>query len=37
LAVVAAIAHAHGGQALCNRAGGGTRFELRWPDDLAAA
>ncbi|WP_347467463.1 ATP-binding protein [Burkholderia stagnalis] len=36
LAVVAAIAHAHGGQALCNRAGSGTRFELRWPDDLAA-
>ncbi|RKP46482.1 ATP-binding protein [Trinickia fusca] len=38
LAVVAAIAHAHGGQALCNpTASGGTRFEVRWPDDLAPA
>jgi len=32
LAVVAAIAHAHGGQAQCSpAAGGGTRFELEWP------
>ncbi|MGZ2744300.1 ATP-binding protein [Burkholderia stagnalis] len=36
LAVVAAIAHAHGGQALCIPSGSGTCFELRWPDDLAA-
>lgn len=36
LAVVAAIAYAHDGQATCHRtAGGGTLFELRWPDDLA--
>ncbi|PQV46653.1 ATP-binding protein [Paraburkholderia sp. BL21I4N1] len=34
LAVVAAIAHAHGGEAACRpAAGGGTCFELRWPDD----
>lgn len=32
LAVVAAIAHAHGGQAICQPTGrGGTRFEIRWP------
>ncbi|MXN80187.1 two-component sensor histidine kinase, partial [Burkholderia sp. 4701] len=35
LAVVAAIAHAHGGQALCIPSGSGTCFELRWPADLA--
>ncbi|WP_189536650.1 ATP-binding protein [Paludibacterium paludis] len=33
LAVVAAIAHAHGGQARCSPAGGGTRFELSWPGE----
>ncbi|WDD90856.1 ATP-binding protein [Burkholderia sp. FERM BP-3421] len=33
LAVVAAIAHAHGGQTRCEPAGGGTRFELSWPVD----
>ncbi|MGT2509045.1 ATP-binding protein [Cupriavidus basilensis] len=33
LAVVAAIAHAHGGRATCNpSAGGGTTFEVSWPD-----
>jgi two-component system sensor histidine kinase AdeS len=33
LAVVAAIAHAHGGEARCaSTAGGGTRFELNWPE-----
>ncbi|KVW31838.1 ATP-binding protein [Burkholderia ubonensis] len=38
LAVVAAIAHAHGGQATCRpAAGGGTVFELQWPDDPAPA
>lgn len=38
LAVVAAIAHAHGGKAICGQAvSGGTLFELRWPDDLAPA
>ncbi|MEN2426470.1 ATP-binding protein [Chromobacterium vaccinii] len=31
LAVVAAIARAHGGEASCSPAGGGSRFELRWP------
>lgn len=32
LAVVAAIAHAHGGQAVCQpTARGGSRFELSWP------
>lgn len=32
LAVVAAIAHAHGGQASCQPTPrGGTRFEIRWP------
>ncbi|MFV8599180.1 ATP-binding protein [Ralstonia pseudosolanacearum] len=35
LAVVAAIAHAHGGQALCTVAGTGTRFELNWPHHAA--
>ncbi|RQU45215.1 sensor histidine kinase [Burkholderia cenocepacia] len=35
LAVVAAIAHAHRGEALCLPTGaGGTRFEVQWPDDL---
>ncbi|CAD9223931.1 Signal transduction histidine kinase [Burkholderia cenocepacia] len=38
LAVVAAIAHAHRGEALCVPTGaGGTRFEVQWPDDLAPA
>ncbi|WP_197339060.1 ATP-binding protein [Ralstonia solanacearum] len=38
LAVVAAIAHAHGGQASCSRAaGGGTLFELHWPEHCAPA
>lgn len=38
LAVVAAIAHAHGGQAICSQAdGGGTLFELRWPEDCGPA
>ncbi|TXG02115.1 ATP-binding protein [Massilia arenae] len=32
LAVVRAIALAHGGQARCHAAGGGTCFELAWPD-----
>jgi two-component system, OmpR family, sensor histidine kinase AdeS len=37
LAVVAAIAHAHGGQATCSpAAGGGSVFEICWPDDLVA-
>ncbi|REG48661.1 two-component system sensor histidine kinase AdeS [Paraburkholderia sp. BL6669N2] len=37
LAVVAAIAQAHGGEAICRPAeSGGTLFELRWPDELAA-
>ncbi|WP_295911783.1 ATP-binding protein [uncultured Xanthomonas sp.] len=31
LAVVKAIAVAHGGDALCLPAGSGTRFEVRWP------
>lgn len=31
LAVVAAIAQAHGGQARCSAAGSGSRFELNWP------
>lgn len=31
LAVVAAIALAHGGEARCSRVGGGSRFELVWP------
>ncbi|MEO4028725.1 ATP-binding protein [Chromobacterium vaccinii] len=31
LAVVAAIARAHGGEARCSPAGGGSRFELSWP------
>lgn len=36
LAVVAAIAHAHHGEAACTpAAGGGTRFDVCWPDDLA--
>jgi two-component system, OmpR family, sensor histidine kinase AdeS len=36
LAVVAAIARAHEGQATCRRLdGGGTRFELSWPNDVA--
>ncbi|WP_175690933.1 ATP-binding protein [Burkholderia anthina] len=35
LAVVAAIAHAHRGEAVCTPApGGGTRFDVVWPDDL---
>ncbi|KHK56073.1 histidine kinase [Burkholderia sp. A9] len=35
LAVVAAIAHAHRGEAVCTpAAGGGTRFEVVWPDNL---
>jgi signal transduction histidine kinase len=35
LAVVAAIAHAHRGEAVCTpAAGGGTRFDVTWPDDL---
>ncbi|WP_269501930.1 ATP-binding protein [Burkholderia sp. IMCC1007] len=35
LAVVAAIAHAHRGEAVCMPApGGGTRFDVYWPDDL---
>jgi signal transduction histidine kinase len=33
LAVVAAIAHAHGGQTRCMPLGAGTRFELSWPVD----
>ncbi|MFB9124997.1 HAMP domain-containing histidine kinase [Paraburkholderia dipogonis] len=38
LAVVAAIAHAHHGKATCGAAaGGGTVFEICWPDDLAVA
>lgn len=38
LAVVAAIAHAHRGEALCVPTGaGGTRFEVQWPDDLVPA
>lgn len=38
LAVVAAIAQAHGGRATCRRAaGGGTLFEVRWPNRAAAA
>lgn len=38
LAVVAAIAHAHGGQASCSRAAsGGTLFELHWPEDCGPA
>jgi signal transduction histidine kinase len=36
LAVVAAIAHAHGGQARCIPAGSGTRFELNWPASQAS-
>lgn len=32
LAVVRAIALAHGGQARCRRVDGGTRFELAWPN-----
>ncbi|KWI47535.1 histidine kinase [Burkholderia pseudomultivorans] len=36
LAVVAAIAQAHQGKAVCEPTGtGGTRFELQWPDNLA--
>ncbi|MCS3802832.1 signal transduction histidine kinase [Chromobacterium alkanivorans] len=31
LAVVAAIARAHGGEARCSPTGGGSRFELSWP------
>ncbi|WP_412025544.1 ATP-binding protein [Burkholderia cepacia] len=35
LAVVAAIAHAHHGEAVCVPTGaGGTRFEVHWPDHL---
>ncbi|KFG98503.1 histidine kinase [Burkholderia paludis] len=35
LAVVAAIAHAHRGEAVCMPSGaGGTRFEVQWPDNL---
>ncbi|MPV57836.1 two-component sensor histidine kinase [Burkholderia sp. HI2761] len=38
LAVVAAIAHAHGGEAVCVPTGaGGTRFEVQWPDNLVPA
>ncbi|WP_175959776.1 ATP-binding protein [Burkholderia pyrrocinia] len=38
LAVVAAIAHAHHGEAICVPTGaGGTRFEVKWPDDLVPA
>ncbi|MCA3793582.1 MAG: HAMP domain-containing histidine kinase, partial [Burkholderia sp.] len=38
LAVVAAIAHAHQGDALCAPTGaGGTRFEVQWPDTLVPA
>lgn len=38
LAVVAAIARAHGGQANCRRsASGGACFELRWPQDVLGA
>lgn len=38
LAVVAAIAQAHGGQATSHPTGiGGTLFELRWPDNLRSA
>ncbi|WP_175914094.1 ATP-binding protein [Burkholderia metallica] len=37
LAVVAAIAQAHGGDASCRpTARGGTAFELRWPDNSAS-
>ncbi|WP_425304945.1 sensor histidine kinase [Chromobacterium vaccinii] len=33
LAVVVDIVHAHGGEAVCGPgAGGGTRFELNWPE-----
>ncbi|HDR9484622.1 TPA: HAMP domain-containing histidine kinase [Burkholderia aenigmatica] len=36
LAVVAAIAHAHHGEAVCVPTGtGGTLFEVQWPDNLA--
>ncbi|VWB33340.1 ATP-binding protein [Burkholderia lata] len=38
LAVVAAIAHAHHGEAVCVPTGaGGTRFEVQWPDNLVPA
>ncbi|AKM02636.1 MULTISPECIES: ATP-binding protein [Burkholderia cepacia complex] len=38
LAVVAAIAHAHHGEAICVPTGaGGTRFEVQWPDNLVPA
>ncbi|CAB3750574.1 two-component sensor histidine kinase [Burkholderia puraquae] len=38
LAVVAAIAHAHHGEAVCVPTGaGGTRFELQWPENLVPA
>ncbi len=38
LAVVAAIAHAHGGEATCRSTGrGGSRFELIWPNGPAFA
>jgi two-component system sensor histidine kinase AdeS len=38
LAVVAAIARAHGGQASCQRTpDGGTRFTLSWPEDCVTA
>ncbi|KHK54728.1 histidine kinase [Ralstonia sp. A12] len=38
LAVVAAIAHAHGGQVTCSpAAGGGTRFDMSWPDAVTLA
>jgi two-component system sensor histidine kinase AdeS len=38
LAVLAAIAHAHGGLATCSpAAGGGTVFEIRWPDNPVVA
>ena len=37
-AVVAAIAHAHHGEAVCVPTGaGGTRFEVQWPDNLVPA
>ncbi|MBY4897072.1 ATP-binding protein [Cupriavidus sp. AU9028] len=37
LAVVAAIAHAHGGGALCRAsASGGTAFEIQWPEERRA-
>lgn len=37
LAVVAAIAGAHGGIAACTQAAGGSVFTLRWPDRPAAS